>query len=352
MSRISNVESQDYGLEQGVKYNSLQHKVIGMRNDVNLNLLEQTSSPSLGSLIEGMENRTVQTENKEVTQHMKDLEHKFNAKLAEYTELYRTYLSQLTSSDELIQKWKGKNVYNNGSFNYVNKYGYTRSFTTDSWDNKSADCNRTVPTEETQQAYDKLQHGASMGVGEPCGLEGTNIRNVGNDKLYWLSPKGVLHHYPDQETWDATMTNGGCPSGQTDLPNSVVSTMQIGTPMNSVSKCDTLHQNSALYSRITDLNEELIKISDEMYNTIHSLNVKDEKVDAQLVQVREELRQRIQELNSEREKLLKEKQSINTLTGEFNDTSIQVTREYTHYLAWLIGAITLGAFAVKYVVKS
>jgi len=349
---LSDKSPTDYGLEQGVKYNKVQNEVISMRSDFDLGLLEQTSSPNLTSLVEGLENRTVSKDNEKVTQTMKDLEHKFNEKLAEYTELYRTYLRQLTSTDELIGKWKGKNVYNNGSFNHVNKYGYTRPYSQESWSKRSSNCNATVPSESTQSVYNQLQHGSQMGVGEPCGLEGTNVRNSDNNKLYWLSPKGELHYYPEQETWDATIKNGGCPSGESNLPSNVISTMAIGTPMNSASKCDTLNLNNALYHRITALNDELIEISDKMYNTIHQLNVKDDKVDQQIVEVREELREKIQALHAEREKLNHVKTRVHTLNGEFHDTSLQTTREYTHYLVWLLGAVTLGAFAVKYVVKS
>lgn len=361
---LPKTSTKDYGLEQGVKYNKMQNEVISLRSDFNLNLLEQTSSPNLSSFVEGLENRTVSKDNEKVTQTMKDLEHQFNEKLAEYTELYRTYLRQLTSTDELISKWKGKNVYYNPNnsdaadkFNYVNKYGYTRSWSREAWyklsdEGSSSNCPRTSPSEETSSVYTQLQHGSQMGVGEPCGLEGSNIRNSDNNKLYWLSPKGELHYYPDQETWDATIKNGGCPSGESDLPTSVISTMAMGTPMNSASKCDTLNLNNALYHRIASLNDELIEISDKMYNTTHQLNVKDEEVDRKLVGVREELREKIRALNAEREKLNNVKTRINTLDGEFNDTSLQVTREYSHYLVWLLSAVTLGAFAVKYIIKS
>ena len=362
MSAYNNSNTPDYGLKQGVSYEDTQDKVISMRSHVNLERLEQTTTPELGSIIEGLENRTIESENSEITQHMKDLENQFNSKLAEYTNLYRTYLQQLTSEDELLSKWKGKNVYYNpdnidsaDKFNYVNKFGYTRSWPRDAWyklsdEGSASNCPRTSPSKETASVYTQLQHGSPMGIGEPCDLEGSNIRDTDTDKLYWLDSTGTLHLYPDQETWDATQKNGGCSSSYVSLPTSVISTMAIGSPMNSLSKCDTLHLNNALWKRITALNHELIEISDKMYNTIYQIDVKDDKVSKEVAKVREDLRQRIQELNGEREKLEHAEQRVATLKGEFQNTELNATREYVHYLAWTLSAITLGALAFKYMI--
>lgn len=241
-------------------------------------------------------------------------------------------------------------MYNRGSFNYVNRFGYTRAFSRDAWENRNAKCNKDVPSESTQEIFNQLQHGSPMGVGEPCDLEGSNIRDTDTDKLYWLDSTGTLHLYPDQQTWDATQKDGGCSSSYVSLPTSVVSTMNLGSPMNSLSKCDTLHLNNALWKRINALNHELIEISDKMYNTIYQIDVKDDKVSKEVTKVREDLRQRIQELNGEREKLTHAEQRVATLRGEFQNTELNTTREYVHYLAWTLSAITLGAFAFKYMI--
>ena len=67
-----------------------------------------------------------------------------------------------------------------------------------------------------------------MGVGEPCGLEGTNIINSGNGTTAWLDATGVLHEYPSEPILQATQKNGGCPSGETRLSTEVYSTMTKG----------------------------------------------------------------------------------------------------------------------------
>ena len=351
MAELHESLTPDYALLQGEEYEIKQEEYLSLASDVNLRLLEETTGPHLGSVIEGLKNRTIGKENENVLDTMKQLENQFNTTLAEYSAAYKSYMSQITEEDTLLNEWKGKNVWNDGQFNQVNKFGYTRAYGDPAWDKKPSGCSTSPAVAGSQNVYNNLQHGESMGTGEPCGLEGTNIRNSDNDKLYWLSPKGVLHHYPDTTIWDATMKNGGCPSGQTDLPNSVVSTMVIGTPMNSVSKCDTMNLNSALWQRIQSLNDELLELSEKMYSNIQHLEQKDDVVDEHLQTVKTQLHSRIKDLHNERTKMQKVERRLTTLQGEFQETAISTTREYTHYLAWFLGALTLGVLAFKHVTK-
>ena len=344
-------KTSDFGLQQGKEFSAVQHNVIDLQSAFNLHLLEETTGPNLGSVTEGLENMSVNKENEEAVQEMKDLEHQFNAKLGEYTTLYRKYLSQLTQEDEMINKYKNTNVANNGTINYVNGFGYTRQFSQSALEKRDDSCPTKAPLGNSQDIYSQLSHGQPMGIGEPCGLEGTNVRNETNGKIYWMAQDGKLHYYPDEETWQATQKNGGCPSGYTNLTNDVLSTMSVGSPMNSMSTCDTLQVNAGLWKRITDLNSELIEISDRMYNNIQKLSKKDETVSKHLQDTRDELAKRIQLLNEERKKYVGTNQNVSTLNADYQDIRIGVTREYTHYLAWTIGAIALSALAVKYVMK-
>lgn len=346
-----NETTKDYGLMQGKEYNTKQYNAIGMQSSFNLDLLEETTSPDLGSIVEGLENIGINKDNDEVVQQMKDLENDFNAKLAEYTELYRQYLNQLSQQDELIQQNRGKNVFNNGTFNYVNKFGYTRSYTQDAWGKRDKSCPNVAPNETTQTIYDKLQHGEHMGTGEPCGLEGTNVRNESDGKIYWLGHDGRIRLYPNERTMELAQKNGGCPSGYTTLSNNIITTMSVGLPMNSKSNCNYIQENGDLWRRITGLNAQLLNISNIMYNNAQKLSEKDDTVDKQLESTRTQLASRISALNDERAKFEKVHQSVDTLTAEFNDTQLGVTREYTHYLVWTISAITLGALAMKYMMQ-
>ena len=123
--------------------------------------------------------------------------------------------------------------------------------------------------------------------------------------------------------------------------------MTLGTPMNSMSSCDTLHTNSALWTRITELNDTLIQISDDMYHSIQSLSTKDKSVERKITHASEDLRHRIQDLNKNRNKLLSMKEKVDTLEGDFQNSTLQVNREYAHYLVWALGVATLGVITYR-----
>ena len=84
-----------YGLKQGNLYNKLQHLYLNKANVVNLKLIEETSGPNIGSIIEGLENieSSLQSSDKNVLDKMKQLEQQFNAKLGEYTSAYKAYMA-------------------------------------------------------------------------------------------------------------------------------------------------------------------------------------------------------------------------------------------------------------------
>ena len=209
----------DDSIEQGVEFFNKQREAIEDQVFFNINLLEQTTSPELGSLIEGLENMTINQANAAVTSRMKSLESDFNTKLSEYTSLYSEYLQKVSSQSSTVD---------------------------------------------------------------------------------------AAEENPDIKE---------------------------------------------LKTRIAQLNNELISISDDMYNTITNVDVKDKDVNRKLVQVREQLRDRIKELSNEREQIMELNKRIQSLEGEFDDTKLDVTRDYTHYMVWTIASITLAAFAVKYVLQ-
>jgi hypothetical protein len=353
LSKPNNIKNKfnKIGLSQGKRFNDLQQQVINSFNVANLKLLEETTMPGLGSIVEGLENSgvTVESENKKILAEMKDLENKFNTTMVEYTTNYKGYLESILNEDELIQKWKGKNVWNNGQFSYVNKFGYTRPYTPEAWENRHPTCPSKGPSPDTQSAYLSLNHGSPMGIEEPCGLEGTNIRYGGREA--WLSPSGKKHWYPNGEILQSVQQNGGCPTGQTLLTNDTYNSIVSGPNMNSTSKCDSLGLNTALWLRIGKLNDELLSISKQMYDKIQQLNTIDGKVHTKMDETKKQLTTRILDLNKQREQLVGVQNKALTLEEASDENNIMVKSEYMHYLVWTLLAITLGVVAVKHVVS-
>ena len=98
MAFLFDTKESDLGLQQGIDYNKLQHDVIGQQIDFNMRLLGETTMPKIGSIIEGLENNTINDKHNAVSQQMKDLEQEFNDKLSKYTTLYRRYLQDLATN--------------------------------------------------------------------------------------------------------------------------------------------------------------------------------------------------------------------------------------------------------------
>ena len=79
----------DPNLEQGRKF--LQHEKTTLETILpNLNLIEQTSSPKLTSIIEAMNDKdSIKSKNHTQKEEVSKLEKAFNATLAEYTATYK-----------------------------------------------------------------------------------------------------------------------------------------------------------------------------------------------------------------------------------------------------------------------
>ena len=354
MSSIEKNTIIDYALKQGVEFDSLQSNYLTGDNVVHLALLEETSSPHLGSMVEGLENPNIEQENTQLLDTMKTLETKFNTTLAEYTSAYSAYMNNLLTEDKLVSQWKGKNILQSsegGSFDYVNNFGYTRTYSQQAWSGKPTSCPGTTPSSDSADVYAQLKHGSPLGTGEPCGLEGTNVRNPESGEIAWLTPQGVLRHYPDEETMKSAQKNGGCPTGYSDLTSEAYSSMNKGAPMNSQSKCDTMGLDNPVWHRIKMLNEQLLEISDEMYQNVLKLEAVDTQVNTKVSQTKDQLKQRILDLQQERLKFNAAQTKVVTMQADMNDNSIVVKREYAHYLAWTIGAITFGLVALHHVTK-
>lgn len=299
---FDNKES-DLGLQQGADYNKLQHDVIGQQIDFNMKLLEETTMPKIGSIVEGLENSTINDKNNAVSQQMKDLEQEFNEKLSEYTTLYRRYMQNMSS---------------NPSSSSVSSSSTVKSI-----------------------------------------YAGKNIVNTTNDKKYWVDHDNIMHEWPSRQVFMSLFTTGKCTTRRfIDVTSEDIAGLQTGAPMNEMSSCTssgpdaTSTGTDATWDRITALNDELIGIADKMYQAVTHINSTDEQVDREVKSAGVSLQSRIKQLNDERNKFIQMKSKLQSLEGKYDDSQRNLTSQYTQYMVWSLAAITLGAFAVKYIAKS
>lgn len=346
-----NYKIDDYSVKQGQKFNSYQNDYANIIGKKRLELIEQTTSKNLLSLHENMETlgNPISKENASQMEKLKTLETQFNFTLNEYKHLYEEYLKNVVNMKDEIRLYKNQNVMDgNGKFYYVNEYGYTRGYPNNSFENKPSSCAQSKPTDNSVDIYNKLMHGKDYSSGQPCNLDGKNIRNEKTGHLAFVSPDGVKHFYPNQDILDAARKNG-CPNDEIKVSDDVYNMFPSGDDMNSSFKCFENNKGSFLMNSIVKLNSNLMSISQEMYNITEQMDSKDDALGSKLTIERNNLQSEINNLDSEKKKLEQLQSSVNRLNGELEETEIMTNMEYLQYIGWTVGAIGLTILATRHI---
>lgn len=348
-------------LRQGINFlNELEdyYDTIGRRR---LSLITETTMKGLGNLEESyttMRNNALEIKNEIELSRIKDLETQFNQKLAAYINAYTEYMNTVVKEDLIINKYKNQNVMDsNGDYYYVNKYGIARKYSPEAWQNRDASCPKNVPTMPNKELMAKIKIGTSIPLGQPCNLEGTNIRNEKTGAIDWVTPEGIRHHIPDPTTFETLQKKGGCPSTYTNVSQTVYNSFQDGGNYNETSSCSSsllssnMVTNSGLWGSIIGLNQDLMDIAQEMYNEVNKLNSSEKKLEGEIRDMRAKLLTEINNLNNERDRLEKARQGINSLSAEYEDNKLRLNVGYLKYMTWMLLAMGVGVYAVNHIFK-
>lgn len=341
-----------HSLQQGSKFLDLQKDYVGIIGKKRLHLIEKTSGNHLGYL-EGMENaNSINVENDKLTNHLMELENKFNQTLNQYTAAYKQYLNEMTQQDEPdIMKYKNSYIMSpGGRFYYVNKYGIARGFTPEAWSKKPDSCPPGGPSDDTKKVFHKFKTGLNYEPGQPCDLDGSIIRNKNNGRAAWVSETGERHWYPNSDVFEARLKNG-CPQNYTYVSDEIYNMYPQGENMTGDSKCTTSHMNTPLWNRIIQLNQELMNIASEMYQGVEMMNKQGKTIDTHVDDTKNQLMNEIKNLNTERMKLEQAKERVDTLEGEIENRRTMYRSSYYHYIVWLIATITIGAITIHHINK-
>jgi hypothetical protein len=347
-------KTNNFDLQQGKKYKHNQKVLSSLVNKRNLDLIQLTTSTNLGSFYEGMQNQNIQSQNNQLTEKMMELQNKFNTTLQQYTDAYRTYLTQLSNDESSGNIARGKNVKDsNGRFYYVNHFGYARGYSQEAWSKRHSSCPSNTPTQDTIKLFHELQKGADMGVGQPCNLEGNIIKNESNNRADWVDEQGVKHWFPNNEIFENAQKNHNCPPTNKwiSVTNEEYNAVPSGSNMTMNSTCTIEKMNMALWNRILQLNDTLIATAQQLYNEATNIENKSGQVHTSLESTKQELMKYVNELQKERLDLENIQNKNATLSGRYQDLQIDLTSKYMGYMAWTIGAITLTAVAFHHITK-
>lgn len=324
----------DNNLNQGKEFLSYENVYKNIVQP-HLEPIQTTTSPNLSSLVETLETEeSLKDKNHVNHQDMSNIEKEFNKKLSEYTVTYKSLMESIinnTTEDKNISiKYHGKVVKDkDGNFIYINNYGFTHKYLSDSWSYNDSSCPDTV-TDIENNILNKFKTGPNMGSGQACKIAGQNIENNQTKEIAWVDIKGFKHVYP-QELWKNKKES--CNIEPIKLSSKAYDNIPNGPPMEENTDCLKLNVDPLLWSKLQKLNNELISLSEIMLNELNKLKTSNNS--------NLDLENKINKLNNNIKQLSYNKDNINSIRGQEEFSANYATVNQYQKNIWLILAILL-----------
>lgn len=375
-----------YGLNQGRNYNKIQHGQLQQVNEsqVNTKLLQETTMPNLGN-VEGMENMSDGVSNVIVNQtldELKTLEATFKTKMARYTDLQNTLQNdKLRSLNGTQPRFSlcpvGYNVKSDGMTCEDPANSKTCSL-----DEYAQGIPRCRFIGKCPSGYENVGNGSAcrnVQRRKYCALvtQRTKSRMCNPDKTtnsdYTSCPDGYIPSKDRGGVWSncksKTDSNkicslnewargvvrcryvGKCPTGYDNIGDG--SACQNGPDRcalygnASLKRCSALSTDS-IEQEIDSLNAELTQLAQEIHEKSAVLRNKDDVLNSKFAETRRDLLQKIEMLNTERNKIGEREGGIATLSQSLDDSRLQLSANNLKYVTLGLGAVGLAAFTMYY----
>lgn len=307
-----------------------------------LNKLQITGIPGVNSVVEALDSQQPKTKAiKRKTDNVSKLEDKFNKVLVKYNETYKLFSESIlnnVSNDKNIIKYFGKIVTTgDGNYSYVNNYGYTHKFSTDAWSNRVLSCDSN-PIDMTEVDYNKFKAGPDMGIHQPCGIAGTNIQNIQTKEYAWVDIKGYKHIY-SSDLWKNKSQYCNVPV--TKLTNSEYNSIPQGGNMTEVDNCLQLDIDPHIWTELIKLNNQLLKLADQISLELSKLVKTDAQLDTALQQSQNNMTDTMSQLKLQKQQMDQYNATAATISGEEENTQLTKQMYSIHLLAWTFLLITI-----------
>jgi hypothetical protein len=302
-----------------------------------------TSIPGVSSIVETLQgNNSTGAAKPAATSNVSDIENNFNKTLSEYSALYRSFSQEMlekVQAQKNVQKYYGKVISeDNGSYSYVNDFGYTHRYSNDAWAKNDASC-PSDPTDVSAEESAKLSlSGPDMGIGQACGMAGTNIKNKSTSEVAWVDIKGYKHIY-SSSVWDGK--DSTCDTSTTTLEGSSYDAIPSGSPMVSTTVCDQLNVNPGTWKKLSQLNDKLVSLAGQMNKELGDLKVTDDKLKQDLTNQQASLNDYVSTLEADKRNMGHFNAVYTTVNGEQESSGLLLNSNKLHYLVWLILAVTI-----------
>jgi len=342
-SFLNNTMQKDENLNQGkelLNYEEIYKKAV----EPHLKPLQLTSSPKLSSLIETLDSGPSTNITHKVNPIVKSskTEDEFNKKLAEYSSTYKIFIENLMNNSkdkDSVVKYYGKTVKDkDGNYIYVNNFGFTHKYLSNSWSYNDSSC----PTAEMEVVDDmilnKMPGGPNMGSGQACKIAGQNVENKDTNEVAWVDIKGFKHVYPSK-VWKNKRAS--CKSKPLKLSANAYNNIPSDTPMENNIDCMKINADPVLWSKLQNLNSELISLSKKLVNELKQINIRDKNVNNEIKQKQSALDNYIKNFENDKKNIGDMKSTYETIQGQEAYTHTYSTSEYNQYLIWLLLAVLI-----------
>ena len=358
MLNLLNINNTDANLEQGQLILN-RKKNLTTKGRSQMKLIEQTTSPNLSSIIEGLGSNSSDSKKNTTTSKVSVLEDQFNKTLAKYTKNYQILMDELITNNKnpALQKYAGKNVKNGNNYYYVNNFGFTHAYNADAWSKRHNTCSLAA-IDISQNELDQLIPAQNMGVGQPCNIAGYNVENETSSEHAWVDIKGVKSVYP-KDLWKDRST-----SCQT-VPMQVSSAAYAAIPTDNSSSneltkkslCNRLNVDPKILQNLASLNDKLLTLAKELLVDTKNLAVTDVNLKKQLETLNSKMSNHINSLENDKQQFsstmhnlqnvsLTQDELNTNLTGARESSQFKLSSYYLRYLFWLAITIILFLFTL------
>jgi len=277
--------------------------------------------------METMNNHVEVQSNKSVK--LDKYEKDFQKTIVEYNKTYQELSEsrlKRTKSLSNSKQYLGKVISeDDGNYYYINDYGFTHKYSTDSWNNNDKSC----PTTVTNASADLFITGPDMVSGQPCKLAGKNIRNLDTNEAAWVDIKGYKHVYPE-DVW--AQKSSSCSNKIIQITSQNYDLIPEGSPMTNTTICDTLDVNPNVWIHLKKLNKKLTNLAKKMANEIEKIHIKDEVMSSLLADQKKQLNTYVSKLDIDRSQLSNERNQLITISGEEENSELIMTANLYKYI--------------------
>ena len=345
----------DPSLNQGLEYGKFKKKNLDASN---YELLQQSSSANMNSIVEAMSSNTsnnnsqANASSSKSLATIKDLDNQFQKIMSQYTTVLNSMNEQVATNEskyEVSKNMYGKVVTNQDSNNvYVNNYGYTHVYSTDSWNNNDASCPSTVS--EVSGDLDDLPEGPPMGTGQPCKAAGKNVQNTETGEYAWVDIQGIKHVY-SADIWDNRST--ACMDRESiKLSDFQYNAIPSGSSMTSADNCQNINVDPTSYNNLMKLNSQLSQLALQMVDEIDNLYVTDSNLNAELQKQRADLNSYLDTISADRTALQTLDNNYVTIKAQDNDAKLKYTANNYEVIAWTLVALAIGGITARQIMTS